>query len=86
MKRLLISLLLAIALIATFVTPAFAGGPPKNNPGLETDGPGWWGLVMRAMLAVRTNWVPGVGMGVYTIDILVTDSAPPVKWQKGQWY
>ena len=84
MKKLLVALLLSVILTMTLATPAFAGGPPENNPGLETDGPGWLGLVLGAMLGISNNWVPGVGMGMYTIDALVL-SGPPVKWQCGQW-
>ena len=84
MRRLIVALVLTIFLTMTFATPAFAGGPPENNPGLETDGPGWCGLVFGAMLGICQHWVPGVGMGMYTIDALVF-SGPPVKWQWGQW-
>ena len=83
MKKLLVALLLSVILTITFALPAFAA-PPENNPGLDTHEPGWYGLVGGAMLGIYKNWVPGVGMGMYTIWELIT-SGPPVKWQKGQW-
>ena len=86
MKKLLVALLLSVILTMTLATPAFAGGPPENNPGLEEEvGPGWYGLVLGAMLGIYNNWVPGVGMGMYTIDALVKFPGPPVKWQRGHW-
>lgn len=78
------ALLLGVILTATFATPAFAGGPPENNPGLATFGPGWYGLVLGAMPGIVQHWVPGVGMGMYTIFDLI-DEGPPVKWQCGHW-
>ncbi len=89
MKKLLIALLLSVILTMTLATPAFAGGPPENNPGLKTYGPGWYGLVLGAMLGISNNWVAGVGMGMYTIFTLTgtgeEDGGPPVKWQRGHW-
>ena len=87
MKKLLVALLLSVILTMTFASPAFAGGPPDNNPGLEIEeGPGWYGLVSGALLGISNNWAPGVGMGRYTIDALVSPGGgPPVKWQCGHW-
>jgi len=84
MKKLLVALILAVVLTLTLATPAFAGGPPENNPGLKTYGPGWYGLVLGAMLGISNNWVPGVGNGMYVICHLV-ESGPPVKWARGHW-
>lgn len=84
MKKLLVALILAVILTMTFATPAFAGGPPENNPGLTTFGPGWYGLVLGAMLGISNNWVPGVGNGMYVIFDLIK-SGPPVKYAYGQW-
>ena len=42
MKKLLISLLLAVVLIMTFTTPAFANDGKGNMPGQAADG--WQGL------------------------------------------
>ena len=85
MKKLFVALLLSVILTITFALPAFAA-PPENNPGLDTYEPGWYGLVRGAWRGISINWVPGVGMGMYTIyDLTDTESGPPVKWQKGQW-
>ena len=84
MKKLLVALFLSVILTMTVASPAFAAGPPEDNPGLTTEGPGWYGLVSGAMFGIFHNWVPGVGMGMYTIFEL-TESGPPVKWQRGQW-
>jgi len=89
MKKLLVALLLSVILTMTFASPAFAWGPPENNPGLTyPDGPGRYGLVLGAWLGIAQHWVPGVGMGMYTIFTLTDtdeDGGPPVKWQRGHW-
>ena len=90
MKKLLVALLLSVILTMTFTTPAFAG-PPEDNPGLTyPDGPGWYGLVLGAWLGIAQHWIPGTGMGMYTIFTLTDalsdeDGGPPVKWQRGHW-
>ena len=84
MRKLLVALILVVVLSLTFATPAFAGGPPENHPGLEAgSGPGWYGLCW-AMVCIYQNWVPGVGMGMYTMFHL-TEEGPPVKWARGHW-
>jgi len=81
LKKLALALILAIILIMTVATPALAGDWPKAKPGMVTYGPGWYGVVMNAMINVCKNFV---GNGPYVIFTLV-DSGPPVKYARGQW-
>ncbi len=83
MKKLLMALLVSVILTVCLASPAVAA-PPENNPGLDPYQPGWYGLVLGAMLGIYQNWVPGRDMGMYSIDVLAI-LGPPVKWQYGQW-
>ena len=84
MKRLLVALLLSVILTVTLATPALAGEWPEAKPGMVTFGPGWYGVVMNAMINVHNSFLNSEGNSWHVICDLV-ESGPPVKYAFGKW-
>jgi len=90
MKKLIISLILAILLNATFVTPAFADDGNGNMPGKAADLGYWLGLQNAFKRLgwgcyMNDNAVYGAIVGFYTIYYDVIVGQPPAKpfWAQG---